>query len=46
MKVIDAVLHRLLDAFKKNLQPMAAIPGAMAVFEESLRLYERCVSKF
>lgn len=45
LKIVDSILHRLLDAFRVNLQPMAAIPGALPMFEESLRLYERCISE-
>ncbi|KQP37329.1 hypothetical protein ASF44_13250 [Pseudorhodoferax sp. Leaf274] len=44
LETIDAVLHRLLEGFRTSLQPMAAVPGALSVFEESLRLYERCIS--
>ena len=45
LKMVDAVLHRLLHNFRADLQPMSAIPGAVEVLEEMLRLYERCISK-
>jgi DNA-binding MarR family transcriptional regulator len=45
LKVVDGILHRLLEGFRVSLQPMAAIPGALPAFEESLRLYERCISR-
>ncbi len=45
LKVIDAVLHRMLEGFRKNLQPMTSIPGAMDTFVEAMRLYERCMSR-
>jgi DNA-binding MarR family transcriptional regulator len=45
LKMVDGILHRLLEAFRVSLQPMTAIPGALPVFEESLRLYERCISR-
>lgn len=44
LETIDAILHRLLAAFRVSLQPMAEVPGALSVFEESLRLYERCIA--
>ncbi|MDP3252439.1 MAG: MarR family transcriptional regulator [Hydrogenophaga sp.] len=45
LKIVDAVLHRVLDNFQNKLQPMFAIDGALEVFEESLRLYERCIQQ-
>ena len=45
LKVIDTVVHRLLAHFRKSVHPMTEIPGALTLFEESLRLYERCVSR-
>lgn len=44
LKTVDSILRRLLETFRTLLQPMAAIPGALPVLEESLRLYERCIS--
>jgi len=45
LKIVDSVLHRLLETFRKKLRPMAAVPDGMKVFEESLRLYERCIEQ-
>lgn len=45
LTTVDAILHRLLASFRVMLEPMAAVPGALPVFEESLRLYERCLSQ-
>jgi DNA-binding MarR family transcriptional regulator len=45
LKIIDSILHRMLDAWRENLRPMTAVPGAMVMLEESLRLYERCISE-
>ncbi|MBT9554013.1 MAG: MarR family transcriptional regulator [Hydrogenophaga sp.] len=44
LKIVESILHRLVAVFRSHLQPMAAIPGALPMFEESLRLYERCIS--
>lgn len=43
--MVDAVLHRLLNNFRADLQPMSAIPGALEALDEMPRLYERCMSK-
>ncbi|RYY56981.1 MAG: MarR family transcriptional regulator, partial [Comamonadaceae bacterium] len=37
LATVDAILHRLLASFRVTLAPMAAVPGALPVFEESLR---------
>lgn len=43
--LIDQVMRRLRWAFRERLAPMAEVPGAMIVFEESLRAYERCLTQ-
>lgn len=45
LKIVDTVLHRLRDSFQKKLHPMFALEGGVEVFEESLRLYERCIEQ-
>lgn len=45
LKIVDAVLHRLLEIFRKKLRPMEAVPEGVKLFEESLRLYERCIEQ-
>jgi DNA-binding MarR family transcriptional regulator len=45
LKIVDAVLHRLLETFRKKLRPMEAVPEGVKLFEESLRLYERCIEQ-
>ena len=41
---IDDVLRKQLHVFRESLQPMTAIPGAIPLLEDALRLYERCIS--
>jgi DNA-binding MarR family transcriptional regulator len=45
LKIVDAVLHRMLEAFRKKLRPMEAVPDGIKVFEQTLRLYERCLEQ-
>jgi DNA-binding MarR family transcriptional regulator len=45
LKIVDAVLHHMLETFRKELDPIMKIPGAFAVLEDSLRLFERCISR-
>ena len=44
LKVIDKLMRQLKGNFRQTLAPMAAVPLALSVFEESLRAFERCVS--
>ncbi len=44
LKMVDGILHRVLESFRVSLQPMAATPGAQPMLDESLRLHERCIS--
>ncbi|MDN8613395.1 MarR family winged helix-turn-helix transcriptional regulator [Variovorax ginsengisoli] len=43
LEIIDGILQRLMVEHRRLLAPMSDIPGAFEVFEESLRLYERCI---
>jgi DNA-binding MarR family transcriptional regulator len=45
LQLIDSILRRLLEGFRVSVLPMTEIPGAMASFDESLRLFERCLSR-
>lgn len=45
LKIVDDVLHRMLEAFRKKLRPIEAVPRGVMVLEESLRLYERCLEQ-
>ncbi len=41
LKVIDALLHRMQKSFREALRPMTELPGALPLFENSLRLFEK-----
>ncbi|WP_372656464.1 MarR family winged helix-turn-helix transcriptional regulator [Hydrogenophaga sp.] len=45
LEIIDTVLHGLRVNFHKKLLPMFEIEGGFEIFEESLRLYERCMEQ-
>ena len=44
LAIINKLILRFTELFKQDLQPMAKIPGAFSVFEESIRAFERCIT--
>lgn len=44
LAVINKLILRFAELFNQDLQPLAKIPGALAVFEDSIRAFERCIS--
>ena len=44
-EVIESILARIMASFERKLQPLASIPGAMSLFEQYLRLFERCMGQ-
>ena len=34
-----------MASFEKKLRPMASVPGGMSLFEQYLRLFERCMGQ-
>ena len=44
LATIDKLILRFTDLFNRDLTPMANIDGALTVFEESIRAFERCIT--
>lgn len=44
LSIINKLILRFTETFNRDLAPMAATPGALTVFEESLRAFERCIT--
>lgn len=43
LAVVSEMMESLFVAFDQHLAPMKNVSGALAIFEESLRLFEQCV---
>jgi DNA-binding MarR family transcriptional regulator len=44
-EVIDSILAEIMASFERKLKPLASISGAMSLFEQYLRLFERCMEQ-
>ena len=44
LAIINKLILRFIELFNRDLQPMADVPGAMRMFEESVRAFERCIT--
>lgn len=44
LAIINRLILRFTELFNQDLQPMAEVPRALTVFEESIRAFERCIT--
>lgn len=44
LAIINKLILRFTELFNHDLQPMANVPGALTMFEESIRAFERCIT--
>lgn len=44
LTTINQLILRFTERFNRDLASMAKVPGALTVFEESIRAFERCIT--